>query len=131
MIAGSTEPISMAAEGIGKCSSGRPAGIGPITGASRSHRAPSRVPRTSPATAGGMSFANRRRQSRQMASVAAKMAMELTFAWVNASGRLRSAPTAPPGATGDPRSGNSWIRMMMTPMPELKPEMTMYGVWAA
>ena len=79
-----------------------------------------------------MIFANRRRQSRHMASVAAKMAMALD---VGLGQRLRQvaqrAPPLPPGATGDPRSGNNWIRMMMTPMPELKPEMTMYGVWAA
>ena len=56
------------------------------------------------------------------------MARALTLISATASGNARSAPIAPPDAAGAPRNGMVWINMMMTPMPDMNPEMTTCGV---
>ena len=62
------------------------------------------------------------------ASVVAAMATALTFRSLNASGHARTAPIGPPVAVAAPRNGSVWMRMMMTPMPDMKPDITEYGV---
>ena len=81
------------------------------------------------ATSGAGRKCDRRRgQRKQTASVTAPIATALALMSPSASGNARIAPTAPPGTTGVPRNGKTWITMMMMPMPDMNPEMTTCGV---
>ena len=46
----------------------------------------------------------------------------------SAAGRSPTAPMGPSGEVGAPRNGNTWISMMMIPMPDMNPEITTAGV---
>ena len=75
-----------------------------------------------------MYLASREGQSTAAARVTAAMAKAPRSTPATASGRAATAPIGPPGAVGAPRKGIAWIRRMMMPMPDMKPEMTTYGV---
>ena len=61
-------------------------------------------------------------------SVASAMPSALKWMSLNASGQPRIAARGPPSAPLWPTKGRIWIRMMMTPMPDMNPEVTEYGV---
>ena len=47
---------------------------------------------------------------------------------LTASGHWRIVLSGPPSSTGRPMNGRVCITMMITPMPDMKPEITEYGV---
>ena len=99
-----------------------------MVGAPFSHKTPSSAPAASATRGGGRDLVKRRGQNTKAASVAMPMPRASALKPANASGRARTAPVNPPGAGGAPRKGRTSIIMMMTPMPDMKPETTTYGV---
>ena len=102
-----------------------------MTGVLVSHSTPSSVPATSAASVGGRTLRSRRGQATPTISVTVAIAAapKLTC-WI----RLGHSPMAwsgPPVVTGAPRNGSVCSRMMMIPIPDMKPEITEYGVYAA
>ena len=114
----------MFGDSSGRCSSGRPVGTSPITGGPPSHNTPSSVPALSAASVGGRYLLNWAGQPTPTASVTTAMASALVLRSLSASGHSRIASSGPPVATGAPRNGRVCSRMMITPMPDMKPEMT-------
>ena len=72
--------------------------------------------------------ASRRGQRAATARVTAPIVNASVFIPAIASGSAPAAPIGPPGAVGAPRNGIAWMRKMMMPIPDMKPEMTTYGV---
>ena len=106
-----------------------PMGTGPRTGASCSHSTPSSVPTMSAATGPGRYVDNRRGQSAAMTSESTPIVSALKFALPSADGSLLTDSSGPPPA-GAPSNGPNWITMMIMPMPDMNPEITMRGVYA-
>ena len=52
------------------------------------------------------------------------MANALRSKLLTASGQARTAPSGPPSAKGAPMKGRVCNRMMITPMPDMNPDMT-------
>ena len=120
----------MFTERSGNCSTGRPVGTLPMTGASVSQSTPIIVPTPSATSVGGRMRRNRTGHSTATASVTAAMATALRLGLVMPSPQPLMEPITPPSATGIPMNGSVCSRMMMMPMPDMKPEVTEYGVKA-
>ena len=63
-----------------------------------------------------------------MARVTTAIAKALKLMFAINSGQARTAPIGPPPATGVPRKGSVCKRIMIMPMPDMKPDITEYGV---
>ena len=96
----------------------------PIVGASVSQKTPMMVPIPRATKIEGTYRSYRRGQSMATARVTAAMPSALTSKCSKTSEKLRSVPIGPPAATGAPRKGRVWTRMMITPTPVMNPEMT-------
>ena len=99
-----------------------------MTGVLVSQRTLSSVPARSAARVGGKYCRSLFGHSTPTASVTAAMASALTLMSVITSGHDLTAPNGPPSATFAPTNGSVCSRMMMTPMPDMKPDITEYGV---
>ncbi len=62
------------------------------------------------------------------ASVTSAMVNALKFRSPMVSGQARTASSGPPVRTGAPMNGMVCSKMMITPMPDMKPAITEYGV---
>ena len=98
-------PARKSAKGRGNRTSGRPAGTGPMTGASFNHSTPKRVTATIAGRGAGTNLARRWGQTNTRESVAAVMMTALRLMSSTAAGKARIAPTVPPGTAGAPRIG--------------------------
>ena len=127
--AGATDRARRPAEKAGSPKSGRPAGTSPMIGTSVSHRVPTSVPAISAAIVGGRTRLRRAGHIAPTARVTAVTANALALKSPNASGQARTAPGAPPEATGDPSMGRVCMRMRISPIPDMNPEITEYGVY--
>ena len=107
----------------GSCGVGRPVGTLPMTGTSVSHRTPITVPTISATRVGGRTRRSRPGHRMPTASVTAAMAKALTLKWVMPFAQPLMEAMGP-SATGMPIKGRVCSKMMMMPMPDIKPEMT-------
>ena len=120
----------MPGERSGSSGAGRPVGTVPMTGMSVSHSTLIIVPTPSATSVGGRMRRSRPGQRTPTASVTAATAKALTLkCWMPSAQPLMEA-MGPPSATGMPMNGSVCSRMMMMPMPDMKPEITEYGVKA-
>ena len=112
------------AGGRPSCRLGSPTGIAPMTGASVNHSTPRAVPAASATRGPGAKRENLRGHRNPTASVTAPMAKALVSMSLTAAGSARAAPIGPPVAPEAPSSGSDCISMMMTPIPDMKPDTT-------
>ena len=105
-----------------------PVGTSPITGVFVNQRTPSSVPAINAARVGGRIFLSRPGQKTPTARVTTAIANALRSTSVITSGHARTAPIGPPVATGAPRKGRVCNSMIIMPMPDMKPDITEYGV---
>ena len=126
--AGCTAFTNMPVEKSGRLKLGKPVGTSPITGVFVNQRTPISVPTINAASVGGNNFFSlfgqrtpTPRVTTAMAS-APKLTLPITF------GHSRTASNGPPIATGAPRNGSVCTSMIIMPMPDMKPEITEYGV---
>ena len=126
--AGCTALTSTPAASSGICRPGRPVGTWPMTGVSVSHRTLSSVPAISAARAEGRYALSRLGHRMPTARVTAAMATALRFMSGTTSRHARIAPIGPPDATSAPMKGIVCTSMIIRPIPDMKPEMTEYGV---
>ena len=115
-------------EGSSTCIPGSPEGIVPITDTSFSHRTLRTVPVTSATSRPGRYFDKRRGQSTATANATHARPNALGFRFANPSGNARRTPRGPPLTWGAPRKGMACVNMMMSPTPDMNPEITTYGV---
>ena len=108
--------------------SGKPVGTVPMSGASLNHSTPRSVPTIRAARVGGSALASFAGQT----TVTSRVTRAIASAWklidATASGMARIAPTVPPPGEEAPRKGNTWSSTMITPTPDVNPEITEYGV---
>ena len=95
-----------------------------MTGASVNHNTPSAVPAASATRGPGAKRDNLRGQRNPTASVTAPMAKAPMSMAFTAAGSAHTAPIGPPVAPEAPSSGSACISKMMTPIPDMKPDMT-------
>ena len=126
--AGVTARARMSGDRSGSCGVGKPVGTMPITGTSVSHSTPIIVPTPSATSVGGRMRRSRAGHRMPTASVTAAMAKALVLKLAMPSPQPLMAAMGPPSATGIPMKGSVCSRMMMMPMPDMKPEITEYGV---
>ena len=82
------------------------------------------VPTPSATSVGGRMRRSRPGQSTPTASVTAATAKALALKFSMPSAQPWMEAMGPPSATGRPMKGSVCSRMMMMPMPDMKPEMT-------
>lgn len=109
---------------LGMPTEGRPVGTSPMTGAAGRNSTPIRVPSVSAASGGGRTAASRRGQATTTASAATLMASAGGLSAPASAGQAARVPGGPPSAVARPAKGGVWIGMIMTPIPDMKPETT-------
>ena len=95
-----------------------------MTGVLVSHTTPKVVPAASAASVGGRTLRSLAGHSMPTARVTAAIAKEFGLMSLITSGHERTAPIGPPSATGAPRNGRVCSSMIITPMPDMNPDMT-------
>ena len=108
--------------------SGRPVGTSPMSGAPVNHSTPSRVPTISAARVGGSALLSLFGQKIATPRVTRAISRASTFTAPIAEGMACIAPTVPPPGEDAPRNGSTCSRTMITPTPEVNPDITEYGV---
>ena len=104
--------------------SGKPVGTVPMSGASFNHSTPMRVPTIRAARVGGKALASFVGHATVTTRVTRAMASAWKLTDPTASGMARIAPTVPPPGEGAPRKGSTWSSTMITPTPDVNPEIT-------
>ena len=128
MRAGCSAPARNRTPGTSTCTPGSAEGTSPITDTSVSHNTLSTVPATSATRRPGMYFARRRGQNTAAASATSASASALGFRLASPSGNARRTVAGPPLTGGNPRNGRACMSMMISPTPDMNPEITAYGV---
>jgi len=128
VMAGCTAPAKTPNDSTGCWSSGRPEGTSPMTGASPRNSTPMSVPTARAASVAGNQRCRRAGQKMHTPKLTTAMATAPAFRFKIASGQARITSSGPPPALSTPRAGSVCRMMMMMPTPDMKPEITEYGV---
>ena len=107
MNAGCSAPSRKAGDSTGACRLGRPAGIGPMTGAPGNQSTAASVPAIRAASGAGSDLRTLRGQKKATASATAPTMSASAFRSAAAAGQARMAATGPPETTGAPSSGRT------------------------
>ena len=101
-----------------------------MRGAFFNNSTPKSVPTIRAASVGGNAFWNLFGQTTVTTKVTKAIANAWTLASPRAAGMARIAPTVPPPGEEAPRKGNTCSSTMITPTPDVNPDITEYGVYA-
>ena len=124
MSAGWTACTNALTDSSGNCTSGRPVGTSPMIGVSAKSRTPSSVPMINAPSVAGKNLLSCLGQMTPTTRVTRAMASALRLTSAIALGKARTDPTGPPVVTEWPRNGRICSRMMIIPMPDMKPDIT-------
>ena len=124
VIAGCTARPSRSSENGGSPIAGKPCGTSPMMGAPLDQTTLRSVPAISAASVAGRYL--RRRPGQKMLTARVTAPMTIAWWWMSPrrSGQARIAPSGPPSTTPAPPNGSVWETMMITPTPDMNPEIT-------
>ena len=119
-----------AALNTGSCSSGSPVGISPMRRMSICDKRYTdiRVPTINATSCGGRKRRRRAGKNTISAKVSTASMVSNGCRVVISVGRRSRVPRTPPGGVAWPSTGPSWSTMRITPIPVMKPEITVYGI---